>query len=111
MAKKGGRNTYQIQDLIKDGGVKGKTPTPKITYTGWFLQGGWKGLSIVAGAIFIIGCVRNEIRNKGKRESYMEARMIMDYGIKPTEPVNKNLFKDDEQHQFGQSMMKDDKIK
>ena len=111
MAKKGGRNTYQIQDLLKDGGVKGRTPTPKISYIDWFKRGGWKGMSKVVGVVLMIYYVRYEMRDKGKRESYAEARMIMDQGIKPTEPVNKNLLRDDEQHQFGQSMLKEDKIK
>jgi hypothetical protein len=111
MAKNKGRNTYQIQDLLKDGGIKGNTPKPKIGYVDWLKGGGWKPVTIAAGVILLIGYARSEIKHSSKRENYKEARLIMEQGITPTKPVNKNLFKDDEQHQFGQSMMKDEKIK
>ena len=111
MAKIKGRNTYQIQDLVKTVGVKEDRPTAKIGYIDWFKRGGWKHVTVAFGVVGLIGYVRRELKSSYKRESYMEAKMVMEQGIKPIEPANKNLFKDDKQHQFGQSMMKDYKLK
>ena len=111
MAKIKGRNTYQIEDFVKGVGAKKVRPTAKIGYIDWIKQGGWKHVTVAFGVVGLIAYVRQELKDNYKRESYKEAKMIMEQGIKPIEPVNKNLFKDDKQHQFGQSMMKDDKIK
>ena len=80
MAPKNNRkNTFDIKDLIQDGGVKGRNASKsKVGYFEWLLKrGGWKRVGAVLGGLSLFGYVVSEIKDTEKRNHYLEAKILI----------------------------------
>ena len=95
-----------VEDLVK-AGRKRTTPKQQIGYFEWLLKhGGWRKAAGAFCIITFIGYARSELIAGNKRFQAIEAQKLIENGIKPEAPVNENLFKTNEEYEYGQSVLK-----
>ena len=112
MAQNNEKRSYKINDFLQHGKVKGTHSKTKVGYLQWLLKGGgWMRVGAVFGGLSLVGYIVFEVRDMKREENYAEARKLIQLGVRPVEEVNRNLLKSKQESQFGQSQMKDDKIK
>ena len=110
MASNKSKNTYDTRDLVRNINQRQK-PKDQIGYFQWIIKGGgWKKLGMgLAGAGLVVYIFRE--RKAGQRRfAQMEAELIIEQGIQPTKQVNKDIIRSDENIQFGQSQVKENKV-
>ena len=108
------RNTLNVKDLAK--AAEKEKPKPRPSYLTWIKAGGWKsfGKAIVIIAFFggALGALRQEINDRPGRRAKMEAEILMGQNVKGVDPWNKierNRIKSEEEYQFGQSHIRENK--
>ena len=111
MAPNKTKDVIGVEDLVKAG--RGRTaPKQQIGYFEWLLKhGGWRKAAGAFCIISFIGYARFEFLAENKRFQAIQAEKIIQNGIKPEAPVNENLFKTDEEYEYGQSVLKGTKPK
>ena len=111
MAPNKTKDVIGVEDLVKAG--RSKTgPKQQIGYFEWLLKhGGWKKTAGAFCIISFIGYARMEFLAENKRFQAIQAQKIIENGIKPEAPVNENLFKTEEEYEYGQSVLKGTKPK
>lgn len=111
MAPNKTKDVIGVEDLVKVG-RRSTAPKQKIGYFEWLLKhGGWRKAAGAFCIITFIGYARYEFLAENKRFQAIQAQKIIENGIKPEAPVNKNLFKTDEEYKFGQSVLKETELK
>ena len=110
MAQNNSKNTYGIKDMVKVGGIKGNVSKSKVGYFDWFKKSGWKKFGLAVAVLSFVGFLRTEMVESSKRQNRSEAKTIIEQGIIPEKSVKDNLFRSKAKSQFGQSMMKDEKL-
>ena len=111
MAPNKNKNTFNVKDLVK--AAEKEKPKPKPSYLTWIKGGGWKtfGKAFVLLVVFgsAVGTFRQELIDRPRRNAKMEAEILMGLNVKAVDPVNKDRIKSDEEYQFGQSQIRENK--
>jgi len=110
MASNKSKNTYDTRDLVRNINQRQK-PKDRIGYFQWLIKGGgWRKLAVglsFPAALYLIFKERKDGRYQFAK---MESELIIEQGIQPTKPVNKDLIKGDENFHFGQTNLKENKV-
>ena len=110
MASNKSKNTYDTRDFVRNINQRQK-PKDKIGYFQWIIKsGGWKKLAMGLGGAAVVVYMFLERKAGQRRFVEMEAELIIEQGIQPTKQVNKDIIKSDENIQFGQSHVKENKV-
>ena len=111
MAPNKTKDVIGVEDLEKVG-RRNTAPKRQIGYIEWLLKhGGWRKAAGAFCIITFIGYARMEFLAENKRFQAIQAQKIIENGIKPEAPVNENLFKTEEEYEYGQSVLKGTKPK
>ena len=111
MAPNKNKNTFNIKDLAK--AAEREKPKPRPSYLTWIKRGGWQSFGKAFLVLVVFGsaykALRQEISDRPRRNAKMEAEILMGLNVKVVDPVNKDRIKSDEEYQFGQSQIKENK--